>query len=279
MQRTEQIGEECRLTALGLQLRNAREAMGLSEQQAAERMFISVGYVRAMEEARYELMPAEVFARGYLRAYARLLQLDAEEVLRRYRPERVTPPPAVEVRETPGFEDAGGHWLERARGALAQVPDNVLLAAGGAAIGLVLLAIIGLAVSGGEEEAETAESAPAGAEVVAVNPELFKLVEDASQLKVSVPEAGGAATATSEALAKSLEIQFTDDCWVEVRDSSRRILIADMRRAGDREVVSGEPPYKVVLGKSEAVAIRYQGRWIDIEPESGKNHAQVVIGG
>ena len=68
IQRTELLGEDCRLTALGIQLRDAREAMGLTDVDAAERLYISVTHIRAMEEARYELLPAEVFARGYLRS-------------------------------------------------------------------------------------------------------------------------------------------------------------------------------------------------------------------
>jgi cytoskeleton protein RodZ len=76
-----------------------------------------------------------------------------------------------------------------------------------------------------------------------------------------------------------LEMRFTDDCWVEVRDASRKILLADMRRAGDTEIVDGEPPYKVVLGCFQAVAVRYQGRSIPVIPDAGNKSAQMVIGG
>ena len=52
MQRTERLSEECRLTAMGLRLRHAREALQISESSAAEQLFLSVGQVRALEDAR-----------------------------------------------------------------------------------------------------------------------------------------------------------------------------------------------------------------------------------
>lgn len=278
IQRTELLGEDCRLTALGIQLRDAREAMGLSDVDAAERLYISVAHVRAMEEARYELMPAEVFARGYLRSYARLLNLDPEEVLRRYRPERPAPIPEEEAPVVPQ-QPAPQQLLAAMRQWLGQWPDRAVFIASGAAIALVLVGVIVALVMGREDAGGAASAADRQAEAVVVNPELFRLVESASALGVTLPQTGDAGDAGPAGATKSLEIRFSGDSWVEVRDSSRKILLADMRRAGDREVVLGEPPYKVVLGKSEAVAIRYQGRWIDIEPQTGKNHAQVVIGG
>ena len=273
-QRTELLGEDCRLTALGIQLRDAREAMGLSDVDVAQRLYISVTHIRAMEEGRYELMPAEVFARGYLRAYARLLNLDPEAVLRKYRPERPAPPP-VEPEE-PAPQSAPLRLVEDVRQRLAQLPQRTLFIASGAAIVLVLCGVIALLVfGGGGDDGEDGQALADAAPAVVVNPELFKVVDDAAALGVNLPQTGD----TGDGAAKSLEIRFSGDSWVEVRDSSRRILLADMRRAGDREVVMGEPPYQVMLGRSAAVAIRYQGRWIDIEPETGKAHAQVVIGG
>ena len=273
-QRTELLGEDCRLTALGIQLRDAREAMGLSDVDVAQRLYISVTHIRAMEEGRYELMPAEVFARGYLRAYARLLNLDPEAVLRKYRPERPAPQP-VELEE-PAPQGAPLRLADAVRQRLAQLPQRTLFIASGAAIVLVLCGVIALLVlGGGGDDGEDGQALADAAPAVVVNPELFKVVDDAAALGVNLPQTGD----TGDGAAKSLEIRFSGDSWVEVRDSSRRILLADMRRAGDREVVMGEPPYQVMLGRSEAVAIRYQGRWIDIEPETGKAHAQVVIGG
>lgn len=287
IQRTELISEECRLTSLGLQLRDAREAMGLTEQDAAARLFINVGHVRAMEEARYELMPVEVFTRGYLRAYAKLLNQDPEDILRKYRPTRLVPPPssepepesATEHKQTPG---ANFHQL------LQRIPERVLMIASGVAIVLLLVLVVSLLLPGGSDDsgADGAYQAPVAAEDnkvsdnratsgLTANPALFKMVEDAAQLGVNLPSAGEDATSR----AKSMEMKFSGDCWVEVRDSSRKILLADMRRAGDRDVLLGEPPYKVVLGKSTAATIRYQGRWIDIEADHGKLSAQLVVGG
>lgn len=46
---------------------------------------IGVAYLRAIEEDRYEILPAEVFAVGFLRQYATSVGLDPDDIVLRYR--------------------------------------------------------------------------------------------------------------------------------------------------------------------------------------------------
>jgi len=62
-----------------------------------------------------------------------------------------------------------------------------------------------------------------------------------------------------------LEIEFTGDCWVQVRDASGNRLASSLQRAGDKLQVSGEAPLKVVIGAVDTVAtISFQGEPVDI---------------
>lgn len=65
----------------GLILRQAREQKGLSLEEAARVTRIAKGYLKALEEDRSDKLPNEAYARGFLRAYARHLDLQEEEVL------------------------------------------------------------------------------------------------------------------------------------------------------------------------------------------------------
>jgi len=61
---------------LGAQLRSARERQGLSLEQCAERIYVHVSLLTAMENEDFQALGAGVYARGHLRRYAGLLEID-----------------------------------------------------------------------------------------------------------------------------------------------------------------------------------------------------------
>src|SRR5260370_15116123 len=58
-----------------------RGERGLSLQQAAAATHIRLEHLSALEADEPELLPAPVYARGYLRTYARYLGLDEESLV------------------------------------------------------------------------------------------------------------------------------------------------------------------------------------------------------
>ena len=56
----------------------------LSEKQVADKLHITMHYVRAVEADRYDKLPGAIFARGYIKSYCELLGLDAGELLGLY---------------------------------------------------------------------------------------------------------------------------------------------------------------------------------------------------
>lgn len=69
------------MTLRGEVLTERREERGLTLQQAANATRIRIEHLNALEAGAPERIPAEVYARGYLRAYARYLGLDPEPLL------------------------------------------------------------------------------------------------------------------------------------------------------------------------------------------------------
>ena len=78
----EQILEQ-QVIGLGEQLSSVREAKGLSLAAVAEKLFLSKQRIIDVENDNYSSI-APVFARGYLKAYAKLLDLSVEEVLGKF---------------------------------------------------------------------------------------------------------------------------------------------------------------------------------------------------
>jgi len=72
---------ETRNLSPGEQLRNARQGYRWSVEDVAANLNLTVEMVRALESGDMETLPGPTFVRGYLRAYARLMEIDESTVL------------------------------------------------------------------------------------------------------------------------------------------------------------------------------------------------------
>ena len=79
----------------GEQLRSAREAAGTSVHEIATHMHLDSRVILALEADDYDQLPAPTFVRGYLRGYARLLDLDPEPIVRAFEQRDLAPPSLV----------------------------------------------------------------------------------------------------------------------------------------------------------------------------------------
>jgi cytoskeletal protein RodZ len=121
------------MESVGEFFRQVRETKGLTLDEVASKTRIHPDFLRALEEANFAKLPDQVFAKGFVRSYARSLGLDEEDVMRRFE------------------ESAGAFYnkqteLERLR--VQQIADEhrrkanrkvVIAAAAVALLGLVLL--------------------------------------------------------------------------------------------------------------------------------------------
>ncbi len=69
---------------LGLILQEARENKGLTLKEVQEETRINANYLEALENGEYGTLPSAVHVRGFLRNYARFLDLDPNPLLERY---------------------------------------------------------------------------------------------------------------------------------------------------------------------------------------------------
>ena len=69
----------------GTILKREREARGITLREIAAITRIPVSALQHVEEDRYDLFPAEVFAKGFLRNYARELQVSVDDIFMAYK--------------------------------------------------------------------------------------------------------------------------------------------------------------------------------------------------
>ncbi len=84
------------MDSIGAYLRRERELRHVSLEELVQSTRIPLTMLQRIEEDRFDELPGDVFARGFLRAYARALGLCADEVLAQYAEARKVdePPPA-----------------------------------------------------------------------------------------------------------------------------------------------------------------------------------------
>jgi cytoskeletal protein RodZ len=119
--------------SVGEFFRQVRETKGLTLDEVAIKTRIHPDYLKALEESNFAKLPEQVFAKGFVRSYARSLGLDEEDAIRRFTVSAGTFYDKHEERERLRQQQVED---ERKRKANRKV---VLAAAGVAVLGLILL--------------------------------------------------------------------------------------------------------------------------------------------
>ncbi|MBI3603662.1 MAG: helix-turn-helix domain-containing protein [Nitrospirae bacterium] len=70
--------------SVGSFFKQVRETKGLSVDEVASKTRIHPDFLKALEEGNFAKLPEQVFAKGFVRSYARSLGLDEEDAMRRF---------------------------------------------------------------------------------------------------------------------------------------------------------------------------------------------------
>jgi cytoskeleton protein RodZ len=79
-----EVNELLQKLDFGAPLKRAREKASMSHIDVADELLISIDIIKALENSQIEALPAPAFTRGYIRSYARLLSVSADEILTDY---------------------------------------------------------------------------------------------------------------------------------------------------------------------------------------------------
>ncbi|QKT02717.1 helix-turn-helix domain-containing protein [Ectothiorhodospiraceae bacterium 2226] len=293
MSDTEHVQESAERLGAGARLRAAREARGQTVQQAAQALRLEARVVQALEAEERAALPADMFIKGYLRAYARHLGLDPDTVVGEFPLDLHDPAlmpnitrPQVRSSDAPvrlvtyavvlglvallaiwwatqgsdrfaerlPVEDAGGSVTVAAGDA---VPDEVA--------GPEPLAEPPIVEPAAPAPAPTAASERAAAPAPEPAPQVQSAPADAlAARREAAPAANEAAPRVAAAAPKSrLVLRFEADSWTEVTDASGERLAYNLVAAGRELSLEGEPPFTVFLGYSPGVAVTYDGARFD----------------
>ncbi len=81
----------------------------------------------------------------------------------------------------------------------------------------------------------------------------------------------------TEVYQSRLDFEFSDDCWVEVSDSSGSVIFADLKNKGDNLRLFGRAPFNVMLGNARAVTLNVDGKPVDIQLSNAKKTLRLTV--
>jgi cytoskeleton protein RodZ len=240
-------------------LRKARVALGLTEEEVATELRLSAYQIRALEADDYDDLPGTTYVRGYLRAYARLLNLNVDSVM-------------MSALNAHTDEHAGAHDAAPTDGdGRGRFPLR-------AATVLLLLLLIGVLVLWWYSR----ES------------DLVSMMEDTTPLSspdygpasgagghVVTPVAGQLQPADRDNLVSTKRravFRFGEPSWIDVRDGAGKVLVQRTVTPGLTLAVEGNPPFRVFLGNAAAVQVHYAGESVDVSPRPGSLYARFTLG-
>lgn len=255
--------------SLGLLLRKAREARGLSVTDVVQTLKFSSRQIEAIETDDVESLPGSVFVRGLIRSYARLLRLDPEPLLGLL--DANAPASQPDVRPPENMGNA------MPRTGVRQIPPLVALSI------LILITAGAMAawhyLGGGSRSlmATQETSVPAATK----NVELARADVLSRPAAVEAPKTVPLPnTPVSRPAAASdggrLSFDFRGESWIEVKDASGQIILTGQYSSGT-QAVSGRSPYEVIIGNATNVALQYEGRPVDLKPYTRAEVARLTL--
>ena len=245
-------------------LRRQREMREISLRDIADRTKISLRYLQAMEDNRFDLLPAPIFAKGFLREYARYVGLSPDEVVNHY---LAVQQPKVEDEAVKKDQTLSGQILSgqtfSGTNLSHQKPHRhkpVRSWTYGLFLLLSVLVLVGLvaALAWYAEKRREEPRADATPPPIAAPPE-------AEVAPVAAP------MPTPEEPRAPLEVtlDFTGSCWVEVVTDGKPLL-SEERVQGESLPIEAQQSVLVKLGDAGAAEIQVNGLPYPLNGQKGE---------
>ncbi len=305
------------LASAGAQLKAQREALGWPVEQVADQLKLAPRQVIALEEGDMAALPNLAVVRGFVRAYAKVVRLDAAPLVAMI---EVHPAPAQDP-AAPVRREISATFSESRFPSMTQRSSNQTPLWIAGAVAVVVAAAFGayklgyvpasLLSSHAEKEAPHADVGPVETTLIKPGQDLTPVQTPSVPLisvppppgndtqtgapaasaiasaPAAVPPAAAPAAATPAAVtppaaaaavgANALVLKVEQDSWVEIRRPGTTPLISRMVKAGSTETFDITGPATLVVGKPGVVQATLRGARLDLPTVAGGTISRVSI--
>ncbi|WP_261882623.1 cytoskeleton protein RodZ [Vibrio pelagius] len=293
----------------GTILKNRRESLGLTQQQVSSRLKLRVSLIQQIEDNQFDTDQVATFMRGYVRSYAKYVNLDEKVVLEALEHSGDVQHQEQEMMSFSRKTKTEKHnsrimlltwsifaviagisslwwWQNQQQDTLSQstvteesaeevVADELNDESLTTSLDLIEAEAPAVEASQNvESEATTETSVTADAIEADITSEVGASTKPATATETEVTETGVVAP---EAVSNELVMQFSSDCWIQVKDATGRTLSTGIKKAGQSLNLSGETPYKVVIGAPEAVSMTFASEPVDLSGYTSGKVARITL--
>ena len=273
-------------TDLGALLTRAREELSLSQNDISSRLNLNEQIIAALDSNDFDKLPAPTYVRGYIRSYARAVNLDADKLIGVYEGIAEAPPEILpDVK--PAVQASSRDKPVKAMTYLVTFTLVFLLIAWWQGQYIVnpgffsfnMKTSEGGKYPGGLTYTYDVVNHPETLEVPEVDElELDELINmeivdlDESEDILSIDDSPildaetnltTPANPDTQANSDTLKLELSAESWVEVFDASGERLYRDLAKPGEIISITGTAPLSVKLGNARAVSVSFNGETFD----------------
>ena len=301
--------------SVGLTLREARLQRGLTVGDVSHHIKFAHRQIESLEADDFEHLPETAFLRGFVRSYARLLQIDSTPLLTAlpHAPEQPIPQEVKVQTESLG------------QNVFTVIKQNIIWLAAAFFIAIVLVLIVWqlgdnrkeqnvpkVALSDTQNTPMETLVQPSAVPISTVNeaqptsavpitpplpilPNSDKPVDalpNATEVKNIAPLPPSLAqtpvppiispviipAVSNNILGQAaLHMTFDNDSWVEITDKNGKRLSSQLNRTGSELTVNGTPPFSLLIGNATGVHLLYKGQPVDLSSHTKVNIARLRL--
>ena len=278
------------VSGVGARLRVAREMRQLSVDEVALALKLGARQVEALENGNWQALPGQTFIRGFVRNYARMLQIDSAPLMDHLDATLEKPVDSLHVPE--------GRQAVMPSGQPRR--DRTVVVAGLVLVVLAALAYVLLPsdLSALREKAQglidsvsrkepVPEPAASGAPVAApvaesvfppgVTPQQVMNPQAQAPTELAPAKLAAPAVNTPALTNTPLRFVFANESWVEVRDGDNKVIYSQRNAAGTEQSVNGQGPFSLVIGNAAGVTLFWRGQPVDLAPHTKGEVARLVL--
>ena len=291
----------------GTLLKNKRESLGLTQKQISDRLKLRVTLIQQIEENQFESDQVATFMRGYIRSYAKYVNLDEKVVLNALHHSGDAQHQEQEMLSFSRKTKTEKHnsrimlltwsifavivgisslwwWQNQQQDTLSQSLANTESSEELVVEESLDPELTSLEVIEAEKNTETSPATENSDELTEVSSAEDSVTLDPVEVIEEAPEAADVASVTaepetvaSEAVVNELVMQFSADCWIQVKDASGKTLSTGIKKAGQTLNLSGTAPYKVILGAPEGVSMTFASEPVDLSGYTSGKVARITL--
>ena len=278
--------------SIGALLVDARKHIALSQADVGEQLNLPIRTIQALEENNFEILPESTYVRGYLRNYARAVEINAEGLITAYNEQhhveskmnaRTSSKPSYDL--TILWSTAAvltilvgllvNWWVDvrQATDVEIELTNNNFVAAATNSKNIAQHTTIStnsVDKTVGLRSNENASLISTSEEAQANNLSSGEMI-DADVEQAMVEESLNPNLVSMIPGASVLTVTYVEKSWTEIRDADQNSLMQGLIEPGVVRNLSGKEPFYIFLGNSPGVVIEVNGQYFDHSQYSRSN--------